>query len=60
MRERGPASPGTGHKMASPSEVESAAGRIDLDFQRIVRYGAGSGWPHLAARVGRKAAQVIL
>jgi len=46
--------------MASPSEVESAAGRIDLDFQRIVRYGTGSGWPDLAARVGRKAPLVIL
>jgi hypothetical protein len=46
--------------MASPSEVESAAGRIDLEFQRIVRYGTGSGWPDLAARVGRKAPLVIL
>jgi hypothetical protein len=46
--------------MASPSEAESVAGRIDLDFQRIVRQGAGSSWPQLAARVGRKAPLVIL
>jgi hypothetical protein len=46
--------------MASPSGAESAAGRIVLDFQRIVRQVAGSGWPDVAAGVGRKAPLVIL
>ena len=45
---------------ASPSEAESAAWRIDLAFQRIGRWVAGSGWPDLAARVGRKAPLVLL